>query len=107
MKQTAVEWLEKAYSDACYNNMIHKIAISKEFIPNIIAKAKEMEKQQKIAYKISTPLGHVAHCIEKYGIEIAISEYKCKLVNNKESNFWNDCLKIAKLYNETYNKNEK
>jgi hypothetical protein len=65
--------------------------------------AKEMENQQKIAYKISTPLGHVAHCIEKYGIEIAISEYKCKLVNNKESKFWNDCIKIAEYYNETYN----
>jgi DNA polymerase I-like protein with 3'-5' exonuclease and polymerase domains len=74
---------------------------------NLFQQAKQMEKQQKIAYKISTPLGHVAHCIEKYGIEIAISEYKCKLVNNKESNFWNDCLKIAKLYNEKFNKNEK
>ena len=76
-------------------------------IQEVFDEAKEMEKQQKIAYKISTPLGHVAHCIEKYGIEIAISEYKCKLVNNKESNFWNDCMKIAELYNEKFNKNEK
>ena len=45
---TAVEWLEKVYSDACYNNMTHNIQISKDFIPNIIAKAKEMEKQQII-----------------------------------------------------------
>lgn len=57
-----------------------------------------MQEQQEIAYKISTPLGHVAHCIEKYGIEIAIAEYKCKLVNNKESKFWNDCLRIAEIY---------
>jgi hypothetical protein len=93
---TAVEWLSE------------QLKIDKNPITySILEQAKEMEKQQKIAYKISTPLGHVAHCIEKYGIEIAISEYKCKLVNNKESNFWNDCLKIAKLYNEKFNKNEK
>lgn len=42
---TAVEWLEKAYSNACYNNMTHNIQISKDFIPNIILKAKEMEKK--------------------------------------------------------------
>jgi hypothetical protein len=46
--KTAVEWLEKVYSDACYNNMTHNIQISKDFIPNIIAKAKEIEKQQII-----------------------------------------------------------
>jgi chemotaxis receptor (MCP) glutamine deamidase CheD len=99
MKQTAVEWLI---------NELNKVGFNLENLDlNVFEQAKEMEKQQKIAYKISTPLGHVSHCIEKYGIEIAISEYKCKLVNNKESEFWNDCLKIAKLYNEKFNKNEK
>ena len=63
-----------------------------------VIKAKQMEEQQKIAYKISTPLGHVAHCIEQYGIKDAIEEYRCKSVNNKESKFWNDCLRIAEFY---------
>jgi hypothetical protein len=94
---TAVEWLKEKL----------RIEFGFAFSNNILEQAKEMEEQQKIAYKISTPLGHVAHCIEKYGIEIAISEYKCKLVNNKESKFWNDCIKIAELYNEKYNNNEK
>jgi hypothetical protein len=88
MEQTAVEWLEAHLIEYGFDLSLHKFEIKQ---------AKEMEKQQKIAYKISTPLGHVAHCIEKYGIEIAIAEYKCKLVNNKESKFWNDCLKIAEF----------
>jgi DNA polymerase I-like protein with 3'-5' exonuclease and polymerase domains len=97
-KQTSVEWLlEQLEPNILWTDKAKKLA----------EQAKEMEKQQKIAYKISTPLGHVAHCIEKYGIEIAISEYKCKLVNNKESKFWNDCIKIAKFYNETFNKEKK
>ena len=59
---TAVEWLEKVYSDACYNNMTHNIQISKDFIPNIIAKAKEMEKQQIIdAVKFGNK---DAHCVK-------------------------------------------
>jgi hypothetical protein len=47
MKQTAVEYIEKAYSDASYNMMIHKIQIHKDFLPNLFEKAKEMEKQQQ------------------------------------------------------------
>ena len=70
MKQTAVEWLEKVYSDACYNNMTHNIQISKDFIPNIIAKAKEMEKQQIIdAYadgRISVVSGKIISYDEYY-----------------------------------------
>jgi hypothetical protein len=86
MEQTAVEWLV---------SQLNKKGFAQVVTDEEIKQAKEMEKQQKIAYKISTPLGHVTHCIEQYGIEMAIEEYKCKLVNNKESKFWNDCLKIA------------
>lgn len=56
-KQTAVEYIEKAYSDACYNMMIYKIQIHKDFLPNLIKQAKEMEKQQIInAYDLG--MGH-------------------------------------------------
>jgi predicted GNAT family acetyltransferase len=89
MKQTAVEWLV---------SQLNKQGFAQVVTDEEIEQAKEMEKQQKIAYKISTPLGHVAHCIEQYGIENAIEEYRCKSVNNKESKFWNDCLRIAKFY---------
>jgi hypothetical protein len=94
MKQTAVEWLEQKI-DGTINVLPQG---NRSLVRKLLRQAKEMEKQQKIAYKISTPLGHVAYCIEKYGIKMAIEEYKCKLVNNKESKFWNDCLKIAKFY---------
>jgi hypothetical protein len=87
MEKTAVEFLEEKF------NRLNGQLIDLDF-----QQAKQKENQQKIAYKISTPLGHVAHCIEKYGIQDAIEEYKCKLANNKESKFWNDCLKIAEFY---------
>ena len=48
-KQTAVEYIEKAYSDACYNMMIYKIQIHKDFLPNLIKQAKELEKQHIIS----------------------------------------------------------
>jgi hypothetical protein len=86
-QESAVGWLVKE-ANLLENN---------GWILPLFEQAKEMEKQQKIAYKISTPLGHVAHCIEQYGIENAIEEYRCKSVNNKESKFWNDCLKIAEF----------
>jgi hypothetical protein len=90
MKQeTAVEWLESNLPTAFKDLTINK---------QLIVQAKEMEKQQKIAYKIATPLGHVSYMIEKIEIELAIEDYKCKVINAKESVFWNDCLKIAEFY---------
>jgi hypothetical protein len=88
MEKTAVEWLEEQTRKPEWHSLKRQ---------DIFEQAKEIEKQQKIAYKISTPLGHVAHCIEKYGIQDAIEEYRCKLANNKESKFWNDCLRIAEF----------
>jgi methyl coenzyme M reductase subunit C-like uncharacterized protein (methanogenesis marker protein 7) len=100
MKQTAVEWLISEWLKLDSDYYIGNIGRFeyREKRNQKHNEAKEMEKQQKIAYKISTPLGHVAHCIEKYGIKDAIEEYRCKSVNNKESKFWNDCLRIAKFY---------
>jgi hypothetical protein len=43
---TAVEFLENAINEAKLNNKIYGIEISKEFIPNIIKQAKEMEREQ-------------------------------------------------------------
>ena len=69
-----------------------------------IKQAKEKEyQQQKIAYKISTPLGHVDHSIDTYGIDITITEYKVKVLNNKHS-FWEECLAIAKFCKQFKNK---
>jgi hypothetical protein len=98
-KKTAVEWLiDRINKDYEENGRLRYAYIS-----NVFIQAKQMEKEQIIDYKISTPLGHVAHCIEKYGIEIAIEEYKCKLANNKDS-FWEECLAIAKFYKQFNNK---
>jgi len=66
MKQTAVEYIEKAYSDASYNMIIHKIQIHKDFLPNLFEKAKEMEKQQIIdAYETA----------DKYKLEVPGQQY--------------------------------
>jgi hypothetical protein len=102
MEQTAVQEM----INIVQMDMNNGVEISMHVFMGMLEKAREKEKQQKIAYKISTPLGHVAHCIEKYGIENAIEDYKCKLVNNKESKFWNDCLKIAEYYKETFKQQE-
>ena len=67
MKQTAVEYIEKAYSDASYNMMIHKIQIHKDFLPNLFEKAKEMEKQQIIdAYREAITNGFYDEDAEEY-----------------------------------------
>jgi HEPN domain-containing protein len=78
---TAVEFLENAISEARLNNEIYGIKISKEFIPNIIEKAKEMEKQQIID----------AWTDAKY----------CNTIGN-EINYEDG----EQYYNETFNKNE-
>lgn len=44
-KLTAVEFIEKAYSDICFNNMTYGIGISKDFMPNLFKLAKEIEKE--------------------------------------------------------------
>jgi hypothetical protein len=85
---TAVEWLEQKAKE---------FAIDLDLL-RYFQQAKEIEKQQKIAYKIATPLGHVSNMIEQIPIESVIEEYKCKVINAKESVFWNDCLIIAKFY---------
>jgi hypothetical protein len=74
MEQTAVEYIEKAYSDASYNMMIHKIQIHKDFLPNLFEKAKEIENQQIIdAYQqgfnnayFSNPLSKEQYYNEKF-----------------------------------------
>jgi len=48
MKQTAVEFIEKAYNEAYLNMWTHNVPIHKDFIPNLFKQAKEMEKQQII-----------------------------------------------------------
>jgi hypothetical protein len=45
MKQTAVEFIEKAYNEAYLNMWTHNVPIHKDFIPNLFKQAKEMEKQ--------------------------------------------------------------
>lgn len=48
----AVDFLENAIGEAALMKEIYGIEISKEFIPNIIKQAKEIEKEQIIdAYK--------------------------------------------------------
>lgn len=79
---TAVEWLEKVYSDACYNNMTHNIQISKDFIPNIILKAKEMEKKQII--------------------DAWLSAWKDSMFNPLEDKYYQP--EAEQYYNETFNK---
>jgi hypothetical protein len=95
MKQeTAVDWLV---------SQLNKQGFSQVVTDEEIKQAKEIERQQKIAYKISTTLGHVDHLIDSYGVDFAIEEYEVKVLNNKDS-FWEECLAIAKFYKQFNNK---
>jgi hypothetical protein len=46
MKQTAVEFIEKAYNEAYLNMWTHNVPIHKDFIPNLFKQAKEIEQEQ-------------------------------------------------------------
>jgi hypothetical protein len=104
--QTAVQWFYKELKNLIRESELTDMTPSKftNKENQLIEQAKEKELQQKIEYKISTPLGHVSHMIEKYGIDEAIEQYKVIIANNKEDDFWKECLKISKFYNKTFNK---
>lgn len=67
---TAVDFLENAISEAKLNNEIYGIEISKEFIPNIIKQAKELEKQQMFR-----TFSQGAYVYDSYDIELEFNEY--------------------------------
>ena len=90
-KETAIEWLVQKYIENSILNI------------DDFQQANEMFEQQKKAYKMETPLGHVDHSIDTYGIDITITEYKVKALNNKDSSFWKECLAIAKFYKQFKN----
>jgi len=52
---------------------------------------------------METPLGHISYYIDTHGIDIAITEYEVKVLNNKDSSFWKECLAIAKFYKQFKN----
>jgi hypothetical protein len=74
--QTAVEWFYKELKNLIRESELTDMTPSKftNKENQLIEQAKEKELQQKIEYKISTPLGHVSHMIEKYGIDEAIEQ---------------------------------